>query len=150
MDSKTVTIIAALIIAGFMIGRFSAPEKIKIETKTITVEVEKIAEAKSVDTSVITTSIQRPDGTKIARQRNVNKKEVRVEHEATNSGMVSITKEVTNRRGVVVSIIGGIDLLALPKISYGASVAKPVLGPLNLGVWYLTNSTFGVSIGVEL
>lgn len=147
MDKKTVTYIVLLLIVAFFMGRFSAPEKIKIEEKKITVEIEKKSEAASKDFVVISTTIEKPDGTKVTRTKKERKSDTFVTNEIEKKESTSLMKEVTLRRGVVVS---GIASVTFPlSVAYGVMVQKQVLGPINLGAFGLTNKTFGISAGLE-
>lgn len=150
MKSYSILLLSAIALA-FLIGRFTAPEKIKIETKTVTVQVEKIAENSASDSMVITTTISKPDGTKISRTKNEIKHELSTMKTIANAQSEMVKKEITNRSGVVVSGMVGIDGISFPtSLIYGVSVIKPILGPISIGAWGLTDKTFGLSLGLTL
>lgn len=149
MSEKTFFIIGALIAAAFLFGRYSAPEKIKIETKTVTVEVQKESQTAASDAIVVTTTVSRPDGTKITRVKNEIKHELSAMKSIANAQSETMKKEITNRRCVVVSGLVGGSISFPPILIYGVSVTKPILGPITVGAWGLTNATFGISAGLE-
>jgi F420-0:gamma-glutamyl ligase-like protein len=138
-------------IVGYLAGRFSAPERTKVETVTLTKEVQVQDESKRVNQIQRIVETTRPDGTTV--------KETRIKTRAASERIQSKTtevaskesREIENRRGVNVSALIGLPLTEITKGPvYGASISKPFIGPITLGVWGLTNFTFGLSVGLEL
>lgn len=150
MNKEAIFIIAALIILSFSFGRYSAPEKIKIETKTVTVEVEKVKTNENTDNSKTVTEIIRPDHTIIKRTR-YDKKTDKITQTITESRKeVQESKEITKGSKVTIAALGSLNLTHLTSgITYGLSASKPFLGPITMGIFGFTDSSFGLSMGVE-
>ncbi len=155
VDSKHKGIaIAALLIAllvSFAFGRFLGPEKVRVETKTV--EAEKKTDIVKTDTdrhkeTTITQTVS-PDGTKqtVTRITEDTTKKTDSKDVTTDSKTSDTVKEVTRSASkVTLSALGGIYDLKTPV--YGGSITKPMLGPIAVGVWGLSNFTVGVSIGL--
>jgi hypothetical protein len=151
MDKRVLIFIAALILSAFLAGRFSAPEKIKIQKETVTVASEVRDEEKSGEKVEVTTQITRPDGTKISRTRLETKHDSKIETSKETLNETKEKKEITNRQGVVVSALIGLPLTDLSKGPvYGASFSKQFIGPIHLGAFMFTDMRVGISLGLEL
>jgi len=127
-----------IIVIAFYCGRYSAPEKIKTEVKTV--EVEKVVN--KVERKVIKVR-ENADGSKdtvIVVDSDTHEK---------SSGKSSVeTKEVINSRRTHASLlIGGAHPLSGPH--FGLSLHRNVLGPFTLGAWLVTNKTAGLSVGMN-
>jgi PKD repeat protein len=159
MDQQTKIKIAVVVVytaTAVAIGRYTVPEKVKIETKIV--EVEKKSTASDVDSKkdthkqVTVTKTFKPDGEKTitvvttndtTSDQNVAKKDI-VDIDKTNDQ----SKEITHPSDkVTVSALAGFDLSSF-KMIYGASVTKPIVGPLTVGLFVLSNPAAGVSIGL--
>lgn len=149
MTKKQWVALGLTILAAFAFGRWSAPDKIK------TVEVEKQTSAKDSeadrnkhkDTTV--TEKVNSDGSKETTTHTVE------DTEATKKTSESSISESTREKDVektsskvTISVLAGTSLMS-PQITYGASVYRPVLGPIGIGVWGLQSGTFGASIGIS-
>lgn len=132
-------VIAGLImlIIAFAWGRYSAPTK--VETKTITVEVEK---TKVVEKKVIVEKVN-PDGSKTTVTTVDTNTETQTDTN-TNSTTVKENKKST----LNVYAMGGLDVTN-PANGFivGAHVSKQLLGPVSIGLFGFTNKTAGVSVG---
>ena len=144
--------------ASYLCGRYSAPEKIRIETKIekqiVEVQVEKRDEEKSGEKTEVITQIIRPDGTKISRTRIEARHESNAKSEASTETKVSEkidkTKEITNRSGVAVNILAGLPLASITHgLVYGASFTTPFFGPIEIGAWGFTDMRIGISMGLR-
>lgn len=150
MDKRALIIFTVLLAVSYFAGRYSAPEKIKIVTKVEVHEIEKSREEKSGEKIEVTTQIIRPDGTKISRTRLEARHESHKEDDKDTSSKTVVDKEITNRRGVVVSALVGIGLTELLKgPMYGVSVQKQVIGPINMGAFGFNDGRVGISLGLE-
>lgn len=154
--NKYYLIVAAV---AFSLGWYTTPTKTITVTKTI--EVEKSTKDKDVDkdlnkhkeTTVV--EVVKPDGTKettttVVEDTSSSKKSSESstsESKASNS----TTKEVSREKAsITISALAGLklnDLTTTPV--YGGIVTKPILGPLSIGVWGLTNTTVGCSLGLS-
>lgn len=132
---------------AFAFGRYMTPEKI--------VEVERKDKITQKDTDKNTTKnttqeeVRKPDGTvtiitKTEETTNTSRSTNIKEHEE---------KEKTTdygRNRVTLLATAGIDVTNLSGgYVYGGSVSKPMLGPIVLGVWGMSNGLAGVSAGLQ-
>lgn len=148
MNAKTKVIIIVLALAtSFAAGRFLIPQKIVTQTKTVTVEVEK----EKQDTNTHTETVDKilPDGTKtITTVTDTSTKTTTTESNSTKTDTKSETTYAKD--GVTISALAGIDVTNPAKgFVYGASISKPILGPISFGAFGLTNGTVGVSLGLK-
>lgn len=128
------------LILGLSLGRFAAPSKVRVETRTI---------HDLVDHSVIVrTQEQKPDGTIVTSI--VTKKDVQTENSSVSS------KEITREHAKwLVSGIMGIEIGSGHPLSpvYGAALQHRLMGPFFIGAQtiMLGNGMFaGASLGMEL
>jgi hypothetical protein len=130
-------IAAAGLLTAFAFGRWSAPEYKKTETdQTQNKEVEKHKTTTIVEK-------ERPDGTK--EKKTVVEEDSEKRSEKSSKQIEEI---VGSSSRVTVSALAGIALGSLDGVHYGASVSKPILGPIALGAFYLTPGIVGASIGL--
>lgn len=140
---KTYVIFFAI---GALIALFWAfPSKVKT-TETSKVQIEKVEEQKH--TRKIVTITEHPNGTK----KTVIREDTDT---ATNTNVQSIAQskivdEVGKKNSTRISVMAGVAPTQTELFVYGVAVTKPVLGPVSIGVWGLSNKTFGASIGIDL
>ena len=154
MTTKVKIIICTLVVLTvFAAGRYSAPTKIKTETKIV--EVEKKTDDKKSDvkdhkkTTIVETTA--PDGTKTKTTTITDDKESKSDDKSTDdtSRTTDQTKEVSKGSSPLsVSLLAGLDISAPGTPIYGLAVSRPILGPVTLGLFGMTNRTGGVSIGL--
>lgn len=147
----------ALIVAGiaavaFASGRWLAPTKIKTEIKTVEVEKKTDNSKTKINRDTTQVEITKPDGTKEITTKT---------HETTDTADSSTsqtlkssdqTKEVAKDGSkVTLSILAGapIRFSDIVQPIYGGIIMKPILGPITVGIWGLSNSTGGVSLGLS-
>lgn len=149
---------AVLILGAFAFGRYSAPEKIKVEKEIVRVEVEKKEKSKdqSVDEQKDTTTIEvtKPDGTKIKKRvvRQDRKTETSTDEKTDRVSQTKKkeTKVVENSRRISVSVIAGPNFTDLKApIVFGGYISRPFMGPVTLGIWGLSSGVGGVSVGLQ-
>ena len=153
---KVVLSVIALTVA-YGAGRWASPTK--VVTKTVTVEVEKKTDDVKSDLNLdkhretTTVVLKKPDGTEettthVTEDTTANK--TRDEHSTDQVNKTSSqTKEVTyTSPKVTVSALAGLSFSGSPAPAYGASISKPILGPVTVGLWGLSNATGGVSLGL--
>lgn len=153
MKKKIALAIIALITA-YAFGRYSAPEKIKIETKIV--EVEKKTEKRDVDKQnhkkTTTVTEIKPDGSKtittVITDEGVTKTKDRSITDSTR--LSQETKEITNSSSkVTISGLAGLNPFRMESgIDLGASVSRPILGPLTVGIFGFKSGMCGVSAGL--
>lgn len=164
LNPKHVVVAVVLSFAvGLATGRLTTPEKVRIETKTVTQTQTKDDKTTQVNTDkdqhvqVVKTETKKPDGTTVTvtrlvkdtdTRRNVNQED---KSDATTSQTVTQSKEVdASKSRITISTLVGLDVSNLTGGPvYGASATRPFLGPICLGVWGFTNKTAGVSLGLQ-
>jgi hypothetical protein len=160
-NPKHLAIIAAIATAIFAVGYYLSPAK--VETKTVTIEVEKIVEKvvfkenktenKNTDTVIIETIL--PDGSKRTETRIVDRGTI------TSDIISSLQSEVTKykeqmREKTVEYGYPSVSLAALvyrnpeniANPEFGIAVSKRIVGPFTAGLFGLQNKTIGLSLGV--
>lgn len=144
---------SVLLITSFAFGRWSTPEKVRIETKTV--EVEKKTETTDTDRDkhqeTTTVEVKKPDGTVETTTKTVldSRTDQQTKEVQTDSKSTDQVKEVTRGSSpVTVSVLGGIQLGGPPTPLYGAAITRPVLGPIAIGLFGLSNRVCGASVGL--
>lgn len=154
-----------LLLLGAAFGRFTTPEKVRVETKTVTVEVEKKQEQQKTNTDTdrdrhretTTTEITKPDGTRevVTHTTDDTKTDRHTDQvkntdtESTKNESASTMKEVTRGSSpVTVSALLGVKLSLSSPVVYGAAVSRPILGPVTVGAFGMSDATLGVSLGL--
>lgn len=128
--------------AAFGAGWYLTPAK--VETHTVTIEVEH----KDEDTKTNTVIVEKidPNGT-INRTTTTNN-----ETKTTTDRENSITHDkivTTNKSDRIISLLSGVDLDDGNTLIFGAAVTQRVIGPFSIGLWGLSNKTIGASVGFE-
>jgi hypothetical protein len=141
--TKKILLGVAYTVIVISVTRFVSPTKIKVETKTVTVEVA----SKETQSHSETVEEVKPDGTK-KTTTVVDTNSTYTKNKDTNSE-TSKTEEY-NKDSVTIQVLAGLDILHPTNgLVYGASISKPLIGPLIFGAWGLTNGTAGVSVGLK-
>lgn len=154
-------IIGSIVIIGaaFAFGRYSAPEKIKIETKTVEVEKKQTDEHKDVaqkkHLKTITVVKVLPDGTKESKTTVVEDDASRTKDALSQTDDVSkstdTVKEITKSSSrLTLSALAGakISFTETPTLVYGGAINRDLIGPINIGVFGLSNGIGGFSLGL--
>lgn len=160
MTAKQKIILGASALAvSFAAGRWATPVKVRVETKTVEVERKTTDTKSDLDLNkhkeTVTTTSKRPDGTvetttKTTEDTHANRSSDQQTTDQTRK-TASVTKETTySTSKVTISALGGISVHDMATPIYGASVTKPVMGPITLGAFGFTNGTFGLSVGISL
>jgi hypothetical protein len=159
MTTRTkIILISVSLLSAFAVGRYTVPEKIRVETKTVEVE-KKVDDTKTQtdrDKHKKTTVVEtvKPDGEKTTTtvteedtttKRSTDDKSAMTDNKATDQ----VTEKTYGTQKTTLSALGAINLTGTPSIAYGASVYKPVLGPFGIGAMFLTNGTVGLSVGIS-
>lgn len=160
MSTKTKVIIVIVYTAvAVASGRYLTPEKVKIETKVV--EADKKTD--TIDNSKNKHQIKKTTVT-------VNKKPTGEETIVTNTTVETVvddkkTQVVIDQSSkksddketktaaadkITISALAGANLssLATSPFVYGLSITRPILGPVTLGLWGLSNASCGVSVGL--
>jgi|SRR5579859_3671679 len=163
LNTKQKAILSIIVIAiAFALGRYTVPVKIKTEIKTIYIE--------KTDTKVSTSTEKKkkkkvtiveddsPNGTK--HKVTTITDDTDSDHKSDTSTVTAVqqttdaTKEVKKDSGHLnLSLLTGASVLGQPGINsgiiYGGHITRDIFGPLNIGVWGLSNGTAGLSIGLR-
>lgn len=136
-----------VLVGAYLLGRYSAPEKIKIEEKIVEVIKEVKVEDKKKDIKIV--EVVKPDGTKETTTEIKEREKV-----VTNKDTVKeeeVYKEIIqSSRRVNFGLLFGVPLQqGIEYASYGLYANVSVVGPFSLGIWGLSNSTIGASIGLS-
>ena len=149
METKNKIILAVIaLVIAFGAGRWSVPEKVQIQEKTVKdtkVDVD-LNQNKHEETKTV--EVTKPDGTKI--KTTVTKEDTSTNKSVDKQSDTTIEKEKTvtaQTAKVTISALAGASLSQFTPV-YGASITKPILGPITIGVWGLSNATGGLSIGL--
>lgn len=143
MDSKTAGMILVIAASFFLIGRTTAPEKIKVEKEFVAVTTYKENIDKQFDINATTTTISKPDGTKVTRTKRTDRSK---ETKATSSREIQYKTEI---KEIIKSSPTSVMLVATNGLDYGLSLSRQVLGPITIGIFAFKSGVFGASIGVN-
>ena len=116
--------------ASFSIGRYTA-------TKEVVKSTDKVIDK---DVRTETTETKRPDGTVITTTVKNSTTRTEVKNQTNTT--------VGNQPKLHVHALAGYDFSNKQPV-YGAMVSRQLLGPVALGLFGMTNSVVGVSIGLE-
>jgi lipopolysaccharide export LptBFGC system permease protein LptF len=154
---QKVMVIASVALVSAAIGRYTAPEKIKIETKTVEVikevKVKDETETKKKDKTYTKTTDTKPTGEKTETVTIVEKDADKTKTDVTiakdDNKSTDQIKEVTKSSGHLnLSVLAGVNVLSPGGMLYGGHITRDILGPINIGIWGLSNGTAGCSVGL--
>lgn len=144
---KVLISIVALTTA-FAAGRWTTPVKIKTEIKTVTVKEKVKGTEKEIHRETTITETTYPDGRKEVKTVIVeDSTKSTTSKENTNKDKTENQETTYATAKVTISALGGFNL-SDPTPVYGASISKPILGPITIGAWGLSNKTLGASLGL--
>lgn len=159
---RTALLVVVLTGAAFAAGYYFAPEKIKVETKLVEVVKKETVIEKEIEknkhTETTTVEITRPDGTKekttTTKEDTTTGTTVTSNTNKSSTTTLDETRETSkNGRRYNLSLLAGADVTNDPlkaPIIYGGHISTNLIGPISIGVWGLTNKTFGASLGLAL
>lgn len=163
MDKKLVIGTIAIAAVGFLVGRYTTSVKtvIKVETQIVEKEVIKVVEKKvqeeKRDTVTTEDEIVHPDGTVERRKKIVDRTKVdsMTDKNSDTSSEKSVTQLSESSFGR--SQDWNLSLLATKsyidedmlgaRVNLGFHVQRRILGPFSVGVFGITNRTYGLSVG---
>lgn len=156
-DKKKVSlgVVTALLI--FAAGRYTAPEKIKIETKIVEVEkkTEQNKKKSNEKTKKKTTKRKttKPNGEVIEEiiKENETSQTDSTENKTSDEKRKSESTKKEQTAGgnrITVSALTGFDIKSGRPV-YGASLTKSFIGPTVIGIWGLNNLSCGVTLGIS-
>ncbi len=155
--SETKKLIALILVCsglGYALGRWMTPEKVRVETKTVEVKTDdKHTDAerdKHRETTVV--EVKKPDGTVERTTKTTEDSQTKktTDDKTTDSTTAETSKEVTGHSSPVsILALGGVPLgFPLGSPVYGAAAFRPLIGPITVGLWGLSNATGGVAVGL--
>lgn len=166
--NKTYAIIALVLLAtAFAFGRYTVPETVRTETKIEYIEKKTTETDEKKNTKLdtnrhtVTTKTEevRPDGTKLITTKTEEVENKFRETERTTSIKEQVDKQLNEERlklvesardRVTISALAGVTVTNLAQpIVFGGHISKPLLGPITVGVWGLSNATAGASLGLQ-
>lgn len=151
-----ITLMCVVPLAAFAAGRWACPTKVRVETRTV--EVEKKTEQVKTDTArerhvdTVVTVVTRPDGTKTETTHTVQDTHTQQDRRLAETDQsrrvdASLKETIYAESKLTLSVLGGYNPGDFTKPVYGLSLTKPVLGPITLGIWGMSDKTFGCSLG---
>jgi hypothetical protein len=151
MENRTKIIIASVaLLTSYAFGRFSAPDHVKIETKIVEVEKKVTDTDKEKHQKKVVEEIELPDGTKKKTTTIVQDTDTKTHVEDDKSKTSDTIKETDKGSKVTLAALGGVALHpnGTDPILYGGMISKPILGPITVGIWGLSNATAGAAVGL--
>jgi hypothetical protein len=149
-----VAVIVSLAVA-FGFGRWSAPQKIVTETKVV-IQKDATKETQSDQdkhSETNTVQVKKPDGTIITKTTTKTDTDTkRKTEQETKTDQKSDTRtEITKSSSpVTINALAGVNVTSLTGgLIYGLSISRPILGPITIGAWGMTNKTGGFSLGIQ-
>lgn len=147
-----------IILVSFAAGRYTVPTKTTVETKTVTQTKEdkntQVDTDKDQHVQTIQVQVKKPDGTVVTTtrtERDTDTKQEMKQDDKTDTASTTQTKTETVRLGgnLNVLVTAGVDVTSPTGLVYGLSLSRPILGPILIGAWGMTNKTVGFSLGLQ-
>jgi hypothetical protein len=143
--SKTTIIISIVsLLTAFAAGRYSVQQptiKLTSDTKTSTTQDQEKQEHKKI------TIVKIPNGTTTTTITDDTTTNTQEQQQETSHVTETITPPKTNTLSI--NALAATSIHAPGTMIYGASIQKQFLGPINTGLFGLTNGTVGVTIGLS-
>ena len=139
-----------ILLATFAAGRLTAPEKIKTETKTVTVEVEKKVQDTNQKKNTKTTEIVNKDGSKVITTTTTVDTDTKVKtniDQTTKSD--TIKSEQKSSSSLIIEGLVSTNINNSTGLTYGAGVSNNLIGPVRIGGFGFTDGKVGVSLGIQ-
>jgi carbohydrate-binding DOMON domain-containing protein len=151
MNKNYIIATIVLVVAAYFGGRLTGPERVKIEKQIVTVEVEKTKVDQVKDQDKVTTITKNKDGTTTTVTETKTHTDTKKSSETDTTQTEHDTKDIVNRSSLTtISLLGGINATRPQDgFVYGLQVTKPILGPIVIGVWGLTDKTIGANVGLQ-
>jgi len=146
-------IVMCLAIA-FGLGRFTVPAKVITKVQAVTVEKDATQTDTNINTHKVVTKheIDKPDGTK-----DITTVVTDTADDTQNSVSLKDKSSILDQSTIIVKSSHTVNFYALGAYdfshnepAFGAHVSTDLVGPLQVGLFGLTNGTLGCSIGLGL
>jgi hypothetical protein len=161
MNTKTVSLYSAIVLASAATGYYLTPTKtvIKTEIKEVIKEVEKKTEdsAKKTQKNKVYIKVETilPDGTRRIETKIVDNGTITIDTSASSETTKESEKNEKTEKTVertsptVIYGLGSVNLTnVVGGIDYGIGVQKQILGPFWTGLQFQKSGTFGVTLGI--
>lgn len=151
MDKKYAYGIGFALVCMFALGRYTVAKKVEVKEVEKIVYVDKIVIDKALKTKKSTTSTKAVDGSETTTTTEETVEDTHTVDNTETTKDKEYSKTVTPLNlGLRLDLLAGLDVTN-PASGYlvGAHISKPVLGPITIGLWLLTNKTAGVSAGLQ-
>lgn len=154
MSNKTIAILSIVaLLTSFAVGRWSAPDKIKTVVQTVTIEkkTDDKTQNEQDHKRYVTVETVAPNGTKIKTTTITDDKGIISSDKSTDNTDLTQTKskEVDKSSSkITMQFLGGLQITAPGVPIYGVSVSRPILGPITVGFFGMSNKVGGLSIGL--
>jgi len=133
------------LVLTFFAGRWSAPEHVKVVTQTVTVDKKTDDETKHEKVTKV--EVKQPNGTDTTTTTIVDDSEDKSTDDSTVSQ--TTTKESSKSSSkLTISALAGVNITSPGSLIYGASISRPILGPVTVGLFGLSNGVGGASVGL--
>lgn len=152
------TILIVCTASGVAVGRFTVPVKVVTQVKTVEVEKKQqktdITSNRQLHRKRTTVEVKKPDGTTEITTTVItdsgDKINASSEQKSSEDKQSESKKETVKDSGHLnLSVLVGANPFNLSQgMVYGGHVTRDIFGPVNIGVWGLSNGTFGLSGGL--
>lgn len=151
MNNKYYIIGGIILLAGtFAFGRYSAPERVRIETKTVTVEVEKKTQNTDIKQNTKTTTVIKPDGTKIIDTTTISDTDTKTKTDIDQTTSTDTTKETDKSSSkLIIEGLASTTITNPSGITFGGHISNNLIGPVRIGVFGFTDGKVGISLGFQ-
>lgn len=154
MSTLSKVILTFIVLAvAFGFGRWSAPEKVKIQEKTVYVEKKSSQSETDRDKhrKTVTVVVTHPDGTTTSTTTTEEdtKTDRRTAETDDKSGSSELSKEITRGSLTTVSALAGTNITSPLGVDFGLAVSRPVLGPITIGIFGFKSGLAGASLGLS-
>lgn len=133
-----------ILILAFLAGRYSQIDT-KTETKTESTDIKQIDKDSHTKTTIV--SVKNPSGEEVTTTIITKDTDTEIKDNKQVDSL-TLTQTTSKKMDTNISFLVGLKPTTFQPV-YGISAGKPILGPITVGVWGLTDTTFGVSLGVQ-
>ncbi len=141
----TIALVFIAVVIATLFGTSYRTENTTEENKTKTVDTDK-----DVHKETTTTTTVLPDGTKKEVTTVVEDTKTVKRVDKKTETVIQEVKVPVYQDKVNISLLAGVSKgSTVNPLIFGASVTKPILGPITVGIWGFTDLSCGVSIGVQ-
>jgi len=145
MNGKSVGLVIVLVAIAFFVGRFTSPEKIKIEEKIVTVEKEVVNQDTETKENKLVIVHEYPDGLRVTKTKTRSIQSAK--SETKKEVAMATDKKVTIESPKKTLIYAIIPMLKTDQ--YGLGVSHSFIGPIELGAQFKTDLSVSLNVGLR-